>query len=112
MTLEPRLRNRIFESVAEGFPEQIEFTKQLVRFPSVRGAEHAIQDFVFRSYKDHGLLSIASTWIARRYGAILVAPSLAAGKGFSSCAVPKNKPKDPRRRFERREPRPVSFLRP
>ena len=23
--------------------------------PSIRGAEHAIQDFVFRSYKDHGL---------------------------------------------------------
>jgi acetylornithine deacetylase len=55
MTLEPGLRDRILESVAEGFAEQIEFTKTLVRFPSVRGAEHAIQDFLFRTYREHRL---------------------------------------------------------
>ena len=49
------MRERIIDSVKQGFADQIEFTKALVRFPSVRGAEHAIQDFVFRSYKDYGL---------------------------------------------------------
>src|SRR6202008_733589 len=52
--IDPDLRQRIVESVREGFAEQIDFTKALVRFPSVRGAEHAIQDFVFRSYRDYG----------------------------------------------------------
>ena len=42
-------------SVSDGFAEQIEFTKALVRFPSLRGAEHTIQDFVFRSLRDFGL---------------------------------------------------------
>ena len=56
MTLDPSLRDRILASVAEGFTEQVEFTKKLVSFPSVRGAEHAIQDFVFRAYRDHGLV--------------------------------------------------------
>jgi acetylornithine deacetylase len=55
MTLEPSLRDRILASVADGFAEQVEFTKKLVAFPSVRGAEHAIQDFVFRAYRAHGL---------------------------------------------------------
>ena len=55
MTIDPGLRDRIMASVADGFAEQIEFTRTLVRFPSVRGAEHAIQDHVFRVYRDHGL---------------------------------------------------------
>jgi acetylornithine deacetylase len=55
MRLELRLRDRILESVAEGFTEQVEFTKQLVRFRSVRGAEHAIQDFLFKAYSHHRL---------------------------------------------------------
>src|SRR2546423_12584705 len=49
------LRERVVESVRAGFQEQLEYTKALVRFESVRGAEHAIQDYVFRSYKDYGL---------------------------------------------------------
>lgn len=55
MSIEPSLRDRILTSVGEGFAEQVEFTKALVGFPSQRGAEHTIQDFVFRSYRDHGL---------------------------------------------------------
>ena len=55
MTLESALRDRIVVSVNDGFAEQIEFTKTLVRFPSLRGAEHTIQDFVFRSLRDFGL---------------------------------------------------------
>src|SRR3954469_18263031 len=49
------LRERVVESVRAGFQEQLEFTKALVRFGSVRGAEHAIQDYVFRSYREYGL---------------------------------------------------------
>src|ERR1044072_3573859 len=55
MTIEYDLRDRIIASVKEGFAEQIEFTKALVRFPSIRGEEHAIQDFVIRSFRDEGL---------------------------------------------------------
>ena len=55
MSLEPALRDRIVASVNDGFAEQIEFTRTLVRFPSLRGAEHTIQDFVFRSLRDFGL---------------------------------------------------------
>src|SRR4051812_49103754 len=55
MMIDHDLRQRIVASVRQGFAEQIEFTKTLVRFPSVRGAEHAIQDFVFRSLRDEGL---------------------------------------------------------
>src|SRR4051794_41624338 len=55
MTTVGNLREQIVESVKRGFEEQLEYTKALVRFGSVRGAEHAIQDFVFRSYKDYGL---------------------------------------------------------
>jgi acetylornithine deacetylase len=55
MTATGNLREQIVESVKRGFEEQIEYTKALVRFESVRGAEHAIQDFIFRSYRDHGL---------------------------------------------------------
>jgi acetylornithine deacetylase len=55
MSLDPALRDRIVASVRDGFAEQIEFTKALVRFPSLRGAEHTIQDFVFRSLRDFGL---------------------------------------------------------
>src|SRR3954469_13856663 len=51
---DPDLHQNIISSVKEGFTEQIEFTKALVRFESTRGAEHAIQDFVFRSLKEEG----------------------------------------------------------
>src|SRR4051795_7152742 len=55
MTATGNLREQIVESVKRGFEEQLEYTKALVRFESVRGAEHAIQDFIFRSYRDYGL---------------------------------------------------------
>ena len=54
MPLDPVLAARITESVAAGFPEQIAHTQALVRFGSTRGAEHAIQDFVFRAFRARG----------------------------------------------------------
>ena len=54
MPLDPALADRIAASVAEGFADQVAHTQALVRFGSVRGAEHAIQDFVFRSFRARG----------------------------------------------------------
>ena len=39
-------RDRILAEIDAGFDRQIEFTKQLIRFPSLRGAEAPVQDFV------------------------------------------------------------------
>jgi len=55
MPLDTRIATDILAAVDAGFDEQIAFTQQLVRFPSLRGDEHTIQDFVFRAYADHGL---------------------------------------------------------
>lgn len=55
MPLDPSLSDRIAASVAEGFPEQVAFTQDLVRFASIRGQEHAIQDHLFRAFRARGL---------------------------------------------------------
>ena len=54
MTLDHALAERIAASVADGFDDQIAFTQDLVRFPSLRGEEHAIQDHVFRTWRERG----------------------------------------------------------
>jgi acetylornithine deacetylase len=54
MPLDPDLRDRLIASVEQGFAEQIAFTQDLVRFRSLRGQEHAIQDFVFRALRERG----------------------------------------------------------
>jgi len=54
MPLDLALADRIAESVAAGFAEQIAHTQALVRFASVRGYEDAIQDFVFDAYAARG----------------------------------------------------------
>ncbi len=54
MPLDKDLTERIKASVAEGFDDQVAFTQAMVRFGSVRGAEHAVQDFVFRALRDRG----------------------------------------------------------
>ncbi|MDX2202340.1 MAG: ArgE/DapE family deacylase [Hyphomicrobiaceae bacterium] len=54
MPLDPNLRDGIIASVAEGFAAQIAFTQALIRFPSTRGAEHTVQDFVFRELAGRG----------------------------------------------------------
>ena len=46
---------RLVAAVDTGFDAQIELTKALMRFASTRGAEHAIQDFVFRQMRQRGL---------------------------------------------------------
>ncbi len=54
MTLDPDLRDRIMQSVSDGFDEQIAFTQQLVQMPSLRGREHPIQDLLFRELRKRG----------------------------------------------------------
>ena len=55
MPLDPALIERITRAVADGFAAQISNTQALIRFASTRGNEHAIQDHVFRIYRDRGL---------------------------------------------------------
>jgi acetylornithine deacetylase len=54
MALDTTLQDRIIGAVEEGFSEQIAHTQELVRFRSVRGEEHAIQDLVFRWFRERG----------------------------------------------------------
>src|SRR6478609_2834744 len=54
MPLDPALRDRILASVEAGFAEQVAFTQEMIRFGSVRGEEHTVQDFVFRALKGRG----------------------------------------------------------
>lgn len=54
MSLDASLRERILKSVDECFDEQIAFTQKLVQMPSLRGREHAIQDFLFRELQGRG----------------------------------------------------------
>ncbi|MBU6378550.1 MAG: ArgE/DapE family deacylase [Gammaproteobacteria bacterium] len=55
-TLDLATAARITAAVEAGFAEQLELTKALMRFPSLRGAEHAVQDFVFRQMRQRGLV--------------------------------------------------------
>ena len=54
MPLDQALRQRIADAVAASFSDQIAFTQALVRFASLRGQEHAVQDFVFRALRERG----------------------------------------------------------
>ncbi len=54
MTLDADLRKRIVQSVGDGFDDQIAFTQQLVRMPSLRGHEHPIQDLLYRTLQSRG----------------------------------------------------------
>lgn len=53
-SLDESLEAQIVAAVEAGFPEQVAATEALVRFASTRGAEHAIQDFVFREWRRRG----------------------------------------------------------
>ncbi|MCP5368857.1 MAG: M20/M25/M40 family metallo-hydrolase, partial [Hyphomicrobiales bacterium] len=53
--LDDATATRIREAVDAGFEEQLAFTADLVRFPSLRGQEHTAQDFMARAYGAEGL---------------------------------------------------------
>lgn len=48
------LQRDIFKAVDSAFDRQIEFTSELVRFPSVRGAEQTAQDFLALAMRERG----------------------------------------------------------
>ncbi len=50
-----KLSSEILAAVDAGFDAQVSYTRDLVRFPSLRGQEHTAQDFVFESLKGRGL---------------------------------------------------------
>src|ERR1700712_45885 len=52
--IDDKLRDAIQASVESGFDAQLAFTQEMIRFPSLRGAEHAIQDHVFRALQSRG----------------------------------------------------------
>jgi acetylornithine deacetylase len=52
--LDPKLANEILEAVDAGFHEQVRWTQDLVRFPSLRGQEHTAQDFIHDELADRG----------------------------------------------------------
>ena len=54
MTLTPELTKQILDEVEAGFEDQIAFTQELTRYPSLRGQEHTAQDFLFRELKKRG----------------------------------------------------------
>jgi acetylornithine deacetylase len=56
MPPDANLRERILASVEAGFADQVAFTRELVRFPSIRGAEHTFQDFFFQALRQRGYL--------------------------------------------------------
>ena len=45
---------RILDEVVRGFDEEIAFLQDVVRCPSVRGAEHTVQDYVFNALTKRG----------------------------------------------------------
>src|SRR5208337_2172178 len=53
--LDQEMTTTIMKAVDAGFDDQIELTAELVRFPSVRGAEHTAQDFLAAEMRRRGL---------------------------------------------------------
>ena len=52
---EAAVATRIMKAVDAGFDEQVQFTQELVRFPSLRGREHTAQDFMAGAFRERGL---------------------------------------------------------
>ncbi len=49
--LDNQLADDILSAVADGFGQQVAFTQDLVRLPSLRGQEHTAQDFLFEAMR-------------------------------------------------------------
>ena len=52
--LDDQQTTAILNAIDEGFQEQLDFTAELVRYPSVRGAEQTAQDFMARELRGRG----------------------------------------------------------
>lgn len=52
--MDESVRDRILAAVDEGFDAQIDFTRDLVTYPSQRGQEHTAQDFLYNAMAERG----------------------------------------------------------
>ena len=59
---DPALLDRLRHAVTAGFARQTAFLSDLVRFPSVRGGEGPLQDWLARQ-----LATAATAWTATRW---------------------------------------------
>jgi acetylornithine deacetylase len=55
MSLDKTAKEQIREAVSVGFAAQTAYLTDLVRFPSTRGNEHTIQDYMARAMRERGL---------------------------------------------------------
>lgn len=76
--LSPDHAAAILAAVDSRFDQQIAFTQALVRFPSVRGQEHTVQDFVRDAVRERGLA--VDRWLVRE-------ADISDHPGFSPVAV-------------------------
>ena len=53
--LDSATTGEIKDAVDASFDEQVDFTAELIKFPSLRGNEHTAQDFMARAMRDQGL---------------------------------------------------------
>ena len=72
--LAPELAERVLQAVDDGFDEQLRVTMDLVRCPSVRGAEASAQDLIARELTGRGYA--VERWV-------LDPEELRAARGFS-----------------------------
>ena len=54
MTLDPALARDIMAAVDAGFDDQIAFTRDLIRHPSLRGHEHTAQEAMHEAFRQRG----------------------------------------------------------
>ena len=82
MPLAAPLAAEILAAVDAAFSAQLEFTRGLIRFASTRGAEHAIQDHVFRELAQRGYamerFAMDGAAIARHPGGAPLSPEHSA----------------------------------
>ena len=52
--LDPALEAEIIAAIDSGFDAQIEFTRDLVRHPSLRGREHTAQEMIHSALRERG----------------------------------------------------------
>ena len=79
MPIDISLRHRIAKAVSDGFAGQVAFTQDLVRFPSTRGNEHAVQDFMARALRTRGfavdVFAMDAAAISRHPGGSRISPT-------------------------------------
>ena len=78
MPLCPELSAKIINAVDAGFNDQIAMTQEMIRFPSLRGLEHPVQDYVYRALRTRGMamerFTMDEAAIARHPGGAAFAP--------------------------------------